>query len=281
VDSVTSNSGSLLPADALNSREKVAAFFKESNLPTSELIKKIANLSSERDQMVALTAFLSRFSLDALPKELLGDEFRTAQEEVGYPDPDELGRLVSAHLKACVTVDASQSAEIANAAKALAGGGIITPPQLSAILKLCNIDPFEKIDGLSVAAKAQDEWPQDLLPEVVAQMVESDPLKAMETISAKNSTMPPYAMRQGLGRWMRMDPEAAQQWFNSNRPRLNAMQQDRGAMAMVDTAVFHEDFESAVAWAEEIKDKEWQSRILNMVDGAKNRAEVKEAIPAE
>jgi hypothetical protein len=78
-----------------------------------------------------------------------------------------------------------------------------------------------------------------------------------------------------------MDPVAAQQWFNSNRPRLNAMQRDRGAMAMIDTAVFHKDFESAVAWAGEIKDEAWQSRILNIVNGAKNSAEVKEVISAQ
>jgi hypothetical protein len=248
---------------------ELSAFFKRSGLSSSEALTKMGTLEYRTDYQVALNAYCSSLSIEKLQTLLSEDSsvkvIGDLAKQSKFPD------LFSNALKIALESKFGEASkpelkELFGLAGSLSEKKVLSQSVFYELLSAADaLDPFEKWDlAAPVVGNDMAKSSEKIRNEIVESMIGENAPDAMSRMIKSPGEQGLVDVQTALAHWYEIDSAAATDWYYNQSPQLSAQQADGATLAFFSSAILHEEFDTAVQWAERIKDVKLREQAIKV-----------------
>ena len=250
-------------------------YFASTHLTSYQFCEKYGSLRGNGEAQLALKSWLGNFETAELLSMLDIDKGNSDLLRARESDKELFSSGVATYFELKLRTNSFEPSEAARnlqqenllyVASALLGSGVLDPSSVQSLIRVVKFDdPFKKWDYLNSISNPATEPFLDLeggRSQTISDMVRTNANDTLEKFKDLDSAV---YLHKAVKSWISLDAAQAGSWYKDNKLNLTSSLQSAAASAFFQTAMDYREMESAVSWAQEIKDPELKAKALKSI----------------
>lgn len=246
---------------------QLARFFREAKWSDEKLVEIIAEHPGEMTDH--LSDFFSRFAPEKLG-EIGASGLLEILRQGGVGSDEVMGALMSSLMDMADVGSHSEGVAALHAGRKLHRMNLLDAECFYTVVKkMSRGDSFARWSALQEVTAGTELSPADVeyQNEMVRNMVTHHAARTLEVLTkAGDSPQSLASLNHAVRYWIRMESNAATEWYRDNRTWLTQPQRDAVSEAHFSQAIASRELDTARKWIDEISNKETRSELRWMLD---------------